>query len=319
MAKLNQNILPSGIASTSEVGEPSLSFGGFTIAPSGIASTLAFGTAKLNQNVLPSGIASTLAFGEPELIIIVPGVIQPSGIAPTTVFGTPIISVVGLHIPPQSRYVVELHNPISQGWVIPDSHNDPSSAWDGETYAYDDSLVSGQAYTTTTNAKLELIPASPLYTSKLRIYGSGSNNGTPFNPNIVLDVYYSGAWHNVYTGGIQYGTWVEKTLASPQTIEKARVSCTDVLSASPPIKVFSVTEFWFYAAPTGGELLSILENAHAIAIEQSLNTSPVITFSLPADDDKSVLLTRANEVWIRDIVTGDVIASGILEERVDTR
>lgn len=318
MAKLNQNILPSGIASTSEVGEPSLSFGGFTIAPSGIASTLAFGTTKLNQNVLPSGIASTLAFSEPELIIIISGVIQPSGIAPTTVFGTPIISVVGLHIPPQSRYVVELHNPISQGWVIPDSHNDPSSAWDGETLAYDGSLVSGQAYTLTTNAKLELIPASPLYTSKLRIYGGGSNSGVFYNPNIVLDVYYSGAWHNIYTGGIQYNTWVEKTLATPQTIEKARVSCTDTLSSSP-VKNFYVTEFWFYAAPTGGELLSILENAHAIAIEQSLNTAPVITFSLPADDDKSVLLTRANEVWIRDIVTGDVIASGILDGRVDTR
>jgi|GEM_PF-1361509 hypothetical protein len=319
MAKLNQNILPSGIASTSGVGEPSLSFGGFTIAPSGIAPTTAFGTAKLNQNVLPSGIASTLAFGEPELSIIVPGVIQPSGIAPTTAFGIPIISVAGLLIPPQSRYIVELHNPITQGWRIPSSHNDSSSAWEGETKAYDGSIATGQAYTLTTNAKLELIPASPLYTSKLRIYGGGNNNGVPFNPNIVLDVYYSGAWHNVYTGGIQYGTWVEKSLASPQTIEKARVSCTDTLSASYPIKNFYVTEFWFYTAPTGGELLSILENAHAIAIEQSLNKAPVITFSLPVDDDKSVLLTRANEVWIRDIVTGDVIASGILDERVDTR
>ncbi|MDN4185543.1 MAG: hypothetical protein QY871_00480 [Dehalococcoides mccartyi] len=110
---------------------------------------------------------------------------------------------------------------------------------------------------------------------------------------------------------------MEKNLTTPQTIEKARISCTDALSA--PVTSFYVTEFWFYAAPTGGELLSILENAHEIAIEQSLNKSPVITFSLPADDDKSVLLTRANEVWIRDIVTGDVIASGILEERVDTR
>lgn len=192
-AKLNQNILPGGISSTSGVGEPSLSFGGFTIAPSGIASTLAFGTAKLNQNVLPSGIPSTLAFGEPELIIIVPGVIQPSGIAPTTVFGTPIISVVGLHIPPQSRYIVELHSPISQGWRIPSSHNDPSSAWEGETKAYDGSIATGQAYTLTTNAKLELIPASPLYTSKLRIYGGGNNNGTLYFPNIVIDVYYSGA------------------------------------------------------------------------------------------------------------------------------
>ena len=318
-AKLNQNILPGGISSTSGVGEPSLSFGGFTIAPSGIASTLAFGTAKLNQNVLPSGIPSTLAFGEPELSIIVPGVIQPSGIAPTTVFGTPIISVVGLHVPPQSRYAVELHTPIShERWVIPASHNDPSNAWAGETTAYDGSLILGSAYTTTTNAVLELISGSSIYTSKLRIYGSATNNGTPFNPNIVLDVYYSGAWHNVYTGVLQSGTWVEKTLTSPQTIEKARISCSDTLSASPEVR-FILTEFWFFSATNGGELLSILENAHAISIEQSLNKAPVITFSLPADDDKSVLLTRANEVWIRDIVTGDVIASGILEERVDTR
>ncbi|MFA5439643.1 MAG: hypothetical protein WC259_07220, partial [Dehalococcoides sp.] len=107
-AKLNQNILPGGIASTSGVGEPSLSFGGFTIAPSGIAPTTAFGTPKINQNILPSGIASTSGVGSPTITAIIHGVIQPSGIAPTTVFGTPIISVEGLHIPPQSRYVVEL-------------------------------------------------------------------------------------------------------------------------------------------------------------------------------------------------------------------
>ncbi|AGG07987.1 hypothetical protein B1778_04370 [Dehalococcoides mccartyi] len=309
-------ISPSGIASTLAFGTAKLNQ---NILPSGIASTLAFGTAKLNQNILPSGIASISGVGSPTITAIIHGVIQPSGIAPTTAFGTPIISVAGLHIPPQSRYLVELHTPISQGWRIPSSHNDPSSAWEGETKAYDGSLVSGQAYTLTTNAKLELIPDSPLYTSKLRIYGGATNNGTPYNPNIVLDVYYSSAWHNVYTGGIQYDAWVEKSLASPQTIEKARVSCTDTLSASYPIKNFYVTEFWFYAAPSGGELLSILENAHSIAIEQSLNKSPVISLSLPAGDDKSVLLTRANEVWIRDIVTGDVIASGILDERVDTR
>lgn len=318
-AKLNQNILPGGIASTSGVGEPTLSFGGFTIAPSGIAPTTAFGTPKLNQNILPSGIASTSGVGSPTITAIIHGVIQPSGIAPTTVFGTPIISIVGLHIPPQSKYVVELHNPIShERWVIPASHNDPSNAWTGETTAYDGSLILGSAYTTTTNAVLELISGSPIYTSKLRIYGSATNSGTPFNPHIVLDVYYSGAWHNVYTGVLQSGTWVEKTLTSPQTIEKARISCSDTLSASPEVR-FILTEFWFFSATNGGELLSILENAHAIAIEQSLNTAPIITFSLPADDDKSVLLTRANEVWIRDIVTNEVIASGILEERVDTR
>ncbi|QBX64080.1 hypothetical protein [Dehalococcoides mccartyi] len=316
---LNLNILPSGIASTLGIGAPIISFGGFSIAPSGIASTLVFGIAKLNQNILPSGIASGITFGKPELSIIVSGVIRPSGIPSGVVFGTPILSAAGLHIPPQSRYVVELHNPITQGWRIPSSHNDSSSAWEGETKAYDGSIATGQAYTLTTNAKLELIPASPLYTSKIRIYGGGNNNGTLYFPNIVIDVYYSGAWHNVYTGGIQYDAWVEKSLASPQTIEKARVSCTDTLSASYPIKNFYVTEFWFYAAPTGGELLSILENAHAISIEQSLNKAPVISFSLPADDDKSALLTRANEIWIRDIANNTVLVSGILDERVDTR
>ncbi len=316
---LNLNILPSGIPSTLGIGAPVISFGGFSIAPSGIASTLVFGIAKLNQNILPSGIASGITFGKPELSIIVSGVIRPSGIPSGVVFGTPILSAAGLHIPPQSRYVVELHNPITQGWRIPSSHNDSSSAWEGETKAYDGSIATGQAYTLTTNAKLELIPASPLYTSKIRIYGGGNNNGTLYFPNIVIDVYYSGAWHNVYTGGIQYDAWVEKSLASPQTIEKARVSCTDTLSASYPIKNFYVTEFWFYAAPTGGELLSILENAHAISIEQSLNKAPVISFSLPADDDKSALLTRANEIWIRDIANNTVLVSGILDERVDTR
>jgi hypothetical protein len=59
-----------------------------TISPSGIAPTVAFGTAKLNRNIKPAGIAPTVAFGTAQVGLHV----NPVGIAPTVTFGTPVIA-----------------------------------------------------------------------------------------------------------------------------------------------------------------------------------------------------------------------------------
>ena len=73
-------IIPTGIASTLAFGTPSLG-----LVPSGIASTMAFGTPAIK--LVPQGIASTLAFGVPALSVI----IRLTGIASTLSFGTPAV------------------------------------------------------------------------------------------------------------------------------------------------------------------------------------------------------------------------------------
>jgi hypothetical protein len=70
-----------------EVRMPSSGPASQTVSPSGIASTVAFGTAKINLNLATTGIASTVALGTPR----VTQVTRPAGIASTTTLGAPTI------------------------------------------------------------------------------------------------------------------------------------------------------------------------------------------------------------------------------------
>jgi hypothetical protein len=79
----SDGILPTGIAST-------LAFGTFTIysgaiLATGLASTVAFGTAIVIGPILPTGIASTLGIGTPAIPLYV------TGIASTLAFGNPTV------------------------------------------------------------------------------------------------------------------------------------------------------------------------------------------------------------------------------------
>lgn len=78
------SIAPTGIASTAAFGTAQLNQ---ATSPSGIASTAVLGTPTLGQDINPTGIASTTAFGTPSL----GHQLTPTGIASTAVFGTPEI------------------------------------------------------------------------------------------------------------------------------------------------------------------------------------------------------------------------------------
>ena len=85
-------------------------------------------------------------------------------------------------------------------WILPTGHNDPSSVFDNETNAYDNNTSTFSAAITPANswsAFLELTHAS-LLSNKLRfkcwVY-AGTNPGA-----VDIDVYYGGAWHDVYQG-----------------------------------------------------------------------------------------------------------------------
>lgn len=72
------------------------SLGGLEIAPTGIASAEAFGSATITLYITPSGIASAEAFGSATITID----ITPSGIASAEAFGTAVVVPILLNITP---------------------------------------------------------------------------------------------------------------------------------------------------------------------------------------------------------------------------
>src|SRR3990172_3277341 len=90
-------IAPSGIASAEAFGTAAVS-SGQTITCTGIASTEAFGTAQLNLQVLPSAISSIEAFGTPLFILY----LLPTGIASSESLGDPTLSVGAVDFTPSS-------------------------------------------------------------------------------------------------------------------------------------------------------------------------------------------------------------------------
>lgn len=129
-------------------------------------------------------------------------------------------------------------------WVSPTGHNDPSNSWSYESYAYDDNTDS-KATAHVTGDYLELTH-SAIYCDKVRIYATSLSKGKLYDPTIDIDVYYSGAWHNIWSGYITKKTWVEKDIGSPQSVTAARVKCNLV----PGLGGFYLYEFDFNSLPS---------------------------------------------------------------------
>jgi len=103
-------------------------------------------------------------------------------------------------------------------WVSPTGHNDPDSKWSTEANAYDEDTDT-HAWTFQDGYYLELTLESAISCDKVRSWWSTSTGDADVN----IDVYYSGAWHNIHSRVIGKGDWVESSLGSTQTVEKARV------------------------------------------------------------------------------------------------
>jgi hypothetical protein len=57
---------------------------------------------------------------------------------------------------------------------------------------------------------------------------------------------------------------------------------------------------------SSGDLISILENAYNKSYSERVNEPAVLSFSIPADDDKKDDLVLPNEIWLRNYETGDI-------------
>ena len=70
---------------------------------------------------------------------------------------------------------------------------------------------------------------------------------------------------------------------------------------------------------SGGNLITILENAHDIAFSQMINSPHTLSFALPADDAKAGDIILANEIWLRDYTTKEVVKKFRLSQKRDSR
>lgn len=151
--------------------------------------------------------------------------------------------IVSCNFPVHQRY--DLRVTPAGDWVSPTSHIDPDGEWWDEEKAYDGNVTTS-AYALRVplgwSSYLELL-VNQAYIDKVRFYGMSDSAIT----EIDVDVYYGGAWHDVYEGTFPDGEWVEKDIiGGAQLISKARVRYYNVLIAFVP-HVF-LWEFQFNTA-----------------------------------------------------------------------
>ena len=108
-------------------------------------------------------------------------------------------------------------------WISPTGFNDPSSKWKNETEAYDNNTLTYSELTDGVPAQswssfLELTHSS-ISCTKIRFW---SYFDDLYNMDIDIDIYYSGAWHDLYEGTYAPQEWVEKSFGSIITITKMR-------------------------------------------------------------------------------------------------
>jgi len=66
-----------------------------------------------------------------------------------------------------------------------------------------------------------------------------------------------------------------------------------------------------------GDLVQVIKNAFGIELEEAINAPKRLTFSLPATDPKLYYITKANELWVRDVEADTIIAKTKLIRQED--
>ena len=123
-------------------------------------------------------------------------------------------------------------------WVCPASTNDPSEIWSDEASAIDRDSAS-YAYTGPflTHDYLEFIPPGGTINSEALRFAASVDALT--NPKVSVDVYYSGAWHNLLSQvTINAGQWRDMELDSFYDITKGRIIFHDLDSSSYHARVY---------------------------------------------------------------------------------
>jgi len=106
-------------------------------------------------------------------------------------------------------------------WVSPTGHYDEYNCWYNEGLAYDDDEGT-RAHTNNYNLGLQLTHAA-LQCDKIRIMARRYITPSYYDPNVAVDVYYGGEWHEIYDGLITKDIWVEMPIGSTESVDAAKV------------------------------------------------------------------------------------------------
>lgn len=134
------------------------------------------------------------------------------------------------------------------GWISPTGFVDSDSRWTLETRAYDDSIgtdARSDDLTSEWSSFLELTHASMLC-DKVKFIAYGN---PLWSPTIDIDVYYGGAWHDVYQGAWTNNVWIEKGILSAQYITAFRFRINNTQSEYGGYASIWEVKFNEYAPP----------------------------------------------------------------------
>ena len=70
---------------------------------------------------------------------------------------------------------------------------------------------------------------------------------------------------------------------------------------------------------SSGNLLGVFKDIIEPELDEALNMAKLLSFSVPAGDDKLSYITAANEIWVRDTRTNDIMVKTRLVRREDIR
>lgn len=132
-------------------------------------------------------------------------------------------------------------------WVNPTGTVDTGGTWTDDGNAIDGNTGTF-AYSANNNNNnyLEMTHAA-LSCDKVQIYVNKYKSGAE-DVNCDVDVYYSAAWHNIFSGIVTADTWTEKTIGSTETVTSARVK-PNALSAGKHMRIKAL-QFNEIAGPT---------------------------------------------------------------------
>ncbi len=133
------------------------------------------------------------------------------------------LGVLDLFISPSVSGNITADLYMTSGWYQPTSTYDPDSSWyndndaiDGNTATNAGATVGGAGWTN----YLEVISSIPIYCTEVRI----NVQENAYVSSASVDLYYSGAWHQIYSGNSHSdNTWYTIDNADV-TVEKARLN-----------------------------------------------------------------------------------------------
>lgn len=128
-------------------------------------------------------------------------------------------------------------------WISPTGHNDPDGKWGSESNAYDDDTGSSANNSEASYDHYLELTIAEILCDRVRIYAEDTTGIPSYSPDLDIDVYYGGEWHNIWSGSIEKNKWIEKAIGSSQLVTKAQIK------SNTSDKALRLYEFDFNSVP----------------------------------------------------------------------